>query len=215
MTAAEAALQIRMAAGRRARDEALMLDRLVETLRLASFRSYLLATVDSMSALVPAVLEMVGSDVPTALQRVRPSHLWPGSTETGSQRARPESPDRPAKTRSGSAPRPAKLIGDAVIADGALGDWLEARIAGRSLDISLRSDCYEFSTRDGTGYILFVGLLPDTVVAAAEGRALTDVVDHPLFRSRGFVVDRAAQVGNRTSLTFDVGRMAVEMPWRE
>lgn len=191
-----------------------MLDRLVESLRLASFRSYLLATVDSMSALVPAVLEMVGSDVPSALQRIRPSQLWPETTATGSQRARPEAPDRPARARGRSAPRPAKLIGDAVIADGALGDWLEARIAGRSLDVSLRSDGYDLSTRDGTGYILLAELLPDTVVAAAKGRALTDVVDHPLFRSRGFIVDRVAQVGNRTSLTFDAGRMAVDMPWR-
>lgn len=47
MTAADAVLQIREAAGRRARDEALMLGRLVETLRLASFRSFLSATSNS------------------------------------------------------------------------------------------------------------------------------------------------------------------------
>lgn len=73
MSAIYPALRIRDAAGRRAREEAAMLGRLVERRRLASFRSYLSATVTSMSSLVADVLMIAGSDVPTAIRRLRPS----------------------------------------------------------------------------------------------------------------------------------------------
>ena len=114
-----------------------------------------------------------------------------------------------------SAIRPAPLMGDAVIAEGALGAWVAARVVGGSLDVTLRSDRFELSTEDGTGYIRLSGTLPDTVVAACAGRPLAEVVDHPLLHSRGFVIDRAAQVGGSTSLAFVVGRLPLELPWRD
>ncbi|RZL85464.1 MAG: hypothetical protein EOP66_01315 [Sphingomonas sp.] len=117
----------REVAGARAREEALVIDRLVETMRLASFRAYLGATVCSMSAIVPDVLAMAGSDVGSALQRIRPGHLWPAKTSSRKTFSR-----RPATrlTRSRhSAPSfanpsafaflPPLLIGDAIISEGA------------------------------------------------------------------------------------------------
>lgn len=110
--------------------------------------------------------------------------------------------------------RPAPLIGDAVLAEGALGDYVEAKIFGGSLDVALRGDCFELSTQDGTGYVRYAGKLPDTVIAGCVGRPLTDVVDHPLLRSRGFVIEHAAQVGGASSLSFEVGRLGLELLWR-
>jgi hypothetical protein len=47
------------------------------------------------------------------------------------------------------------------------------------------------------------------------GRPVTDVLDHPLLHTRGFVIDRAAQLGGESSLAFDVGRLRLALPWRE
>jgi hypothetical protein len=216
VSAAKTALQVREAAGRRARDEALMLDRLVGTMRLASFRSYLLATVETMSALVPDVLGMAGSDVPSALQHIRPGHRWPMITNLGAEDGRSgRAFNRREKGAGKFVTRPAPLFGDAVIAEGALGDWVEARIAGGSLDVTLRSESFELSTADGTGYIRIAATLPDTVLAACIGRPLADVVDHPLLRAHAYVIDHVAQVGRASSLAFKVGRLGLEMPWRE
>lgn len=212
----------RDAAGARAREEALMIDRLVETMRLASFRSYLAATVHSMSAIVPDVLAMVGTDVGSALQRIRPSHRWPGSTVVRKVRHRPQS--QPLFRRVAASPsfaNPASatyyltpLIGDAIISEGAPGEWIEASIRGDSLEIVLRSDGYGLSTHAGTGHLKLAGSLSATVTAACAGRPLVEVVDHPLLRAGGFVIERAAHVAGSTRLSFDVGRAEIEMPWR-
>lgn len=108
--------------------------------------------------------------------------------------------------------RPAALMGDAVISDALLGPFVSVRVLGGSLDVTLRCDDHQLSTQDGTGYIRFAKRLPDTVVAACAGRSVSDVVSHPLLRSRGYVVKHAAQVGSSSSLTFDVGRLGVELP---
>jgi hypothetical protein len=214
-TAPELEVRARDEASRRARDEALMLDRLVETLRLASFRSYLTATVVSMSALVPDVLALVASDVPSALQRIRPGSSWPSITKLEAEYGRTgPTTNRRVKVGKRFFKRPAPLMGDAVLAEGALGDWVEAKIFGGSLDVTLRGGSFELSTQDGTGYVRCGGKLPDTVISACVGRPLTDVVDHPILQSRGFVISDAAQVAGASSLTFDVGRLPLELPWR-
>jgi hypothetical protein len=215
VSAPDPTLFVREEAGVRAREEALMLDRLVETLRLASFRSYLATTVETMSSLVPVVLDLVGSDVASALQRVRPGHTWPSITKHEGEYGRTgPATNRRVRIRGRQVTRPAPMMGDAVLAEGALGDYVEARIFGGSLDVSLRGDRFELSTQDGTGYVRYAGKLPDTVIAACEGCPVTDVVDHPVLHGRGFVITRAAQIAGASSLTFDVGRLPVELPWR-
>lgn len=219
--------QMRKDAGRRARDEALMLDRLVECMRLASFRNYLGATVHSMSAIVPDVLATVpdvlataGSDVTSALQRIRPGHLWPMSTApkaTTSKMAQASRRGYPIRTigdARATTYRSPSRAGDAVIADGAPGEWVEVAIVGDSLEVVLRSDGSELSTHAGFAHLRLAGSLPDTVLAACEGRPLDDVVDHPLLRGRGYVVARSSKLASASTLQFEVGRVALEMPWR-
>ena len=211
----------RAAAGKRAREEAQAIDRLVESMRLASFRSYLAATVNSMSAIVPDVLAMVGSDVGSALQRIRPGYRWPSTTVARKAVVRSHIA-RPLRHGSASPsfadPRAASyfapLIGDAIISDGSPGDWSEAMILGDSLDVVLRSDGYELSTRAGIACLKMASSLPATVIAVCEGRPLVEIVDHPLLRSGGFVIERAAQVKNCSVLSFNVGQVSLEVPWR-
>jgi hypothetical protein len=222
MNIVEKRISLREAAGRRAREEALMLDRLVETMRLASFRSYLAATVCSMSAIVPDVLATAGTDVASALQRIRPGHMWPmkmSSRKTFSRR-------QAARLSHGRFPAPSfvdpcavaylppLVVGDAIISEGAPGDWIEASILGDSLEITLRSDGYELSTHAGTAHLKLAGALPVTVLAACAGRPLAEVVDHPLLRSGDYVIERAAQVSGSSRLSFNLGQVGLELPWR-
>lgn len=212
----------REVAGAHAREEALVIDRLVETMRLASFRAYLGATVCSMSTIVPDVLAMAGSDVVSALHRIRPGHLWPAHTSSRRTVGRRQ-PLRPTRGRY-SAPKfadpsafaylPPLRVGDAIISEGALGDWIEVSISGDSLEVVLRSDGYELSTLAGTAHLKLMDALPDTVTAACVGRPVAEVVDHPLLRSVDFVIADVEQVEGATTLSFVVGQATLDAPWR-
>jgi len=197
---------VMLAAARRAREEARVLDRLVESLRLASFRTYLATTVNSMSALVPAIVELAGSDVASATQRIRPVHHWP-------RRLHPLRPSVNARRRGGAAEYepPAPRVGDAVLADG-LSEWVEVAVAGASLDVLLRSDASELSTHDGMA-LLKLGPLPEIALQACAGRAVDDVVDHPLLWGRGYMVERAVSFRSRSMIAFNVGRSPLRLPW--
>lgn len=206
---------VREVAGKRARDEAAMLDRMMEQLRLASFRSYLAATVVSMSVLVPEVLELGSSGMADAMQRLRPGHIWPSVTAREAEYGRTgPATNRMVKPGRQLSRRPAPLMGDAVMSEGVFGPVVEAKVFGGSLDVVLRADGFRLSTMDGVGYLMFDQMLPDTIVAALPGRRLSDVLDHVLLHGRGFVISNAAQVGGGSSLAFDVGRLPVDVPWR-
>lgn len=206
---------IREIAGKRAREEAAMLDRMLEQLRLASFRSYLAATVVSMSVLVPEVLELAKSGVVDAMQRLRPGHMWPSVTAREAEYGRTgTATNRMVKAGRHLSRRPAPLIGDAIISEGVFGPVVEVRVFGGSLDIVLRGDGFWLSTMDGVGYLMVHQALPATVVAALPGRPLSDVLDHALLQGRGFVISNAAQAGGGSSLAFDVGRLPLDVPWR-
>ncbi len=203
---------------RLARREADLVEGLAAELRLASFRRYLQATVDGMSSLVPDVLALAGFDATRALDCVRPGHLWPGRVARRPQAGSAAAARRAVKAKSlGRTPATAwPLIaraGDAVIAEGLFGPWIEAAIVERSLEVVLRSEGFELSTRGGVADLRFAGRLPESVVALCPGRLLDEIVDHPLLRGRGYVVARAASHGDRFSVSFDVGRTGLVPPW--
>ena len=215
MNAADDEMLAREVAGKRARDEVVEIKRKMERMRLASFRSYLGATVNTMSSLVPDVLALVGWDIASALQRMRPADAWPRITgfEAEYGRTKPRW-SRLIKVGGGYARRPAPPIWTGVIAEGTPGDRVEASIRGGSLDVTLQGDRFRLSTQDGTGYIQIEASLPDTVIAACVGRPLADLVDHPLLRSKDFVIEHAAQLGG-TALSFDTGRLDLVLPWQK
>lgn len=195
-------------AGRTARSEKMMVDQLVAKMRLASFRTYLCATVWTKSAIAPDVLGLAGCDAASALQRIRPCQRWPESTQ-------PQPSGRALFIRTNQKvgfSNAAQRHRDAVIADG-LKDWIEAAIVGCSLEGVFRSSGFELSTRDGCARLKLKSL-PDTILAACLGRSLDEVVDHPLLRDRGYVITRTNQLASEPMLEFDVGRLRLEMPWR-
>ncbi|HIV77468.1 MAG TPA: hypothetical protein H9899_08085 [Candidatus Sphingomonas excrementigallinarum] len=215
MTPADQSLAIREIAGRRARDEARMIDRLVENMRLASFRSYLAATMNSMSAIVPDVLAIAGSNLADAMQRLRPGHRWPSITSRKTDQGNfGNITGRRIKAGTVCPWRPDPLIADAIVSDELEGPFVEVKVYGASLDVKMRGERFTFFTHDGTGYIMLESQLPETVIDSCVGRCLTDLVDHPLFATRSSSICAAAQVGGGSSLSFDVGRTRLEVPWR-
>jgi len=212
-------------AGRRAREDILTIDRLATSMRLAAFRGYLTDAVRSMSALVPELLAAAGTDVRSALQRLRPSRGWPGCAgrsdhAAAAYRVRPVVRAFGRKSWPQVAPRfdihalPMR-VGDAIVTDGALADWVEVAVAGTCLDVTSRSDAYELSTAGGMARIRFPGELPEIVAATALRRPLDDLVDHPLVRGRGFVAGKVSCGSGETILEFKVGLLPLETPWRD
>lgn len=215
MTPADQSSAIREIAGKRARDEARMLDRLVENMRLASFRSYLAVTMDSMSAIVPDVVALAGSNVPDAMQRLRPGHRWPSITTRKAGHGDPGSvTGRRIKAGAVCPWRPEPLIADAIVCDDIEGPFVEVKVYGASLEVKLRGAGFVFFTHGGMGFVMLESPLPETVIGSCVGRVLLDVVDHPLFRGRDLMISQATQVGGGSSLAFDVGRAKLEVPWR-
>jgi hypothetical protein len=209
-------------AGLRAREEMLTINRLADLLQLAAFRSYLAAAVTSMSAPVPDVLAMIDSDLPSALRRVRPTRAWPSCAgfdkkpmplPNHRQRSR-RSGLRPGRSRTDVYALPLR-VGDAIIRDGGLTEWVEVAVAGMSMDIAIRVGSFELSTAAGMARIILPAGLPDTVIAACVGYRVDRVIDHPLLNGRRYVVTSAFQTDDEVTIEFDVGLIPITTPWNE
>lgn len=199
-----------------------MIEQIAAELRLASFRSYLQATVDGMSALVPDILALAGADVAHAFEAMRPGQLWPRRLPVrrhgravadvnkcfGAGRSR--SRFAPPIGSTGGTLGASEIIGERLI-----GPWIEARVNGPSLEAVLRCDGFELMTRSGIAYLTMFRPIPETAITYCRGRALEEVVDHPVLRGRGYVVKLAISSDDRIWFSFDVGRTAIMPPWAE
>lgn len=108
----------------------------------------------------------------------------------------------------------APIMGDAVVSDGAFGPWIQARVIGGSLDVILRDGRFALFTHDGTAHLRLGSALPEAVVTACKGKALDEVVDHPLLSGRGYVIDATVASHEAAVLVFEMGRLPLQMPWR-
>lgn len=199
--------------------EADTIEQIAAELRLASFRSYLQATLDAMSALVPDILALAGADVAKAFDAMRPGPSWPrgsviqryGRTAGGANRL--FSAGRLGSRSALPTGSTGRALGaDEVIGERLVGPWVEARIIGTSLEAVLRWNEFELVTRSGIAYLTLFRRLPETVVAFCRGRPLDEVVDHPVLRGRGYSVNLAVSLNERTWLSFNIGRTAIVPP---
>jgi len=215
-----AAAEKAVAARQRALREAIAIDRFVIDFRLASFRAFLRATVHSMSALAADVLEFAECDVKTALNAVRPVRHWlknisaPSSSSHGLigrriPRSKREDPVRIELWRA----EPYDLRGDAIIQEGALSDYVAVSIFGSSLEVYVHGAGFRLVTRAGTAHLILDSALPATLAAACQGRALDDIVEHPLLRGRGIVVSEIKQSGGGSVVVFRGGESPLKLPW--
>lgn len=204
-------------AGVRAREEMQTIDRLSDSMRLASFRDYLEVAVQSMSTPVPEVLAMVGSNLASALHSLRPSQAWPSLAG----RDRKPIPlmqwripmfggrgRRPRGQQSDAYALPYR-IGDAIVSDGALADWVQVAVSGPSLEVIIRGESFELSTVAGRARVLLKVQMPATALSACVGRRLDSLVAHPLFVDRDYVVTGVEHVDGSTAIEFDVGQVSV------
>ncbi|MGP7795631.1 hypothetical protein [Sphingomonas sp. CLY1604] len=210
-------------AGRRARDEAVTISRMAEAMRLASFRSYIASAVDMMPAILPDVTASIGLSLAEAVQRLRPTAAWPACAGRNVEASTP----RPlpsfvalgrrwsATTAAGNVHAHPSRIGSALLADGALTDWVEIVACGRWLEVAMRSDAFELATHEGAARLKLEGRLPEVVLATCAGRRLDEVVDLPLLRGRSLLIDTAGVSAADTVLRLRVGGASVAFPWRD
>jgi hypothetical protein len=210
-------------AGLRAREEMRTINGLVNAMRLASFRTYMVSAVPSMSSLVPGILAMAGADVPSALQRLRPSRNWPSCAGFDDKASAPKRPRRRLMKRpAGGFGRPRTdshwlplRVADAIIGDGALSDWTEIAVSASSVEARMISGSFELSTAADTARITFPTQLPDILLSAGPGRPIHQLIAHPLLDNRNYVVTEINQEGEYLVIDFKIGGVKVEMPWRE
>ncbi len=100
-------------------------------------------------------------------------------------------------------------IGDAIVSDGALADWVQVAVSGPSLEVTMRGGSFELSTVAGRAKVLLTARLPATVVSACVGRRLDSLVAHPLFADRDYIVTGAEHLDGGTAIEFDVGQVFV------
>ncbi|NYD89214.1 hypothetical protein [Sphingomonas melonis] len=209
-------------AGRRAREENLTITRMVEAMRLASFRDYLASVVDLMPTILPSVAESVGLTLPETFQRLRPSAAWPACT--GRSVAAPVRKRLPsfaimgrrwsATLSSNDIHAESPRIGAALLPEAAPTDRIEIVPMGRWLEIVYRKDAFELTTREGAAQLRLEGRLPEVIQSTCVGRRLDEVVDLALLRDQGLVIESVRVLSPYTLLQMRVQGSAVAFPWR-
>lgn len=77
-------------------------------------------------------------------------------------------------------------------------------------------ECW-FHTEGARAHIVLRAEVPETLIAAAVGRSIGQIISHELFAGREYPISRAVRIddGPAVAFTFETGRKAVEMPWPE
>lgn len=215
--------KVRAAALRRALDEAVTIERMAEAARLQSYRAYLQATVGFVSPILLNAIARVDIPIDDVADLLRPPRGWP-RRDPGAQSYRQAAAAglfEAAETRAASAE-----VLDARVARGGRGGALHletralgllvVRVVGRSLEVALRLRASSISSIGGVGRLRTDRLLPETVTMDCIGRPVSEIVDHPLLRGRGWTVDRIEgrpDGAGFTVLVFATGQEPLTLPW--
>lgn len=172
----------------------------------------------------PVALDLfrqLGLDIDAAVEGVRPDDLWPSWTWGAPARPASLSPVAPAKAGAGhDGGRERLLYGRYKIrSPGEDEGGLRLRFsdAGLEVDAELFGGRVRLHTLRGEAHLTTDILFPETVKAAAIGRAIEEVYDHPALRGRGYVVTSSGDVDQGGSPDDELWRVtfAVPMvPWR-
>ena len=208
---------------RRARREAIAIDRLAARLRLASFRGWMQTTVSRMSSLVPALLEGECVALEDALMRLRPSPAWKAVTRSGS------ADGGGAHTRSLKhfylgmlagvsqvLPTRGDVQGELVLRRRASTPGRTAvNVVGHRIEIAIQGPAHQLATANGVGRLLVKLDLPETVAVACVGRPLEEITDVPLLAGRGLTVDGAQRHAGGWVFGFAVDCVTIDLPWSD
>lgn len=208
-------------AGIRARQEAQAIKAAADAMRLASFRRYLAAAVNSMSSPVADVLALIDVDVEGALRRLRPCRTWPSRAGFDMEHTNRSKPRQSVTKRSGARFRRSRIdmyafpyrVGDAILNDGALSQWVEVAVECAHLDVTLRSGSFELSTVAGKARVSMAMTLPDVMISACLGRRLNEVITHELFVGRDYIINAVDSVDGELTVEFETGSVPIPSIW--
>ena len=195
---------------------------LVDAERLESYRAYVGAVVATVSPLLIAVCEQEGRDLDALVHAMRPDAPWDpwvcGARSPGKVHRR-----RPRRVSLGAL--------SPVLRDRCELDWFAhagavfeprslggvrfgVRVLDRGLEMAAMLGEARLRTHGSTGSLTIREELPATLAAALPGRALDDLVEHPLLAGAGCIVTRVDDPDFwGTKLRFSLEPVAWTMPW--
>lgn len=138
--------------------------------------------------------------------------LHPGGTHPSS-RSRLKPFMRPSDLHVSRAVSSKGIVLDGYSGRGQLG-FMVAR--GDLIAAGWLGECW-FRTERERAHIVLRADVPDTLIAAAVGRSIGEIVAHPIFEGRDYPIVRAVRVeeGPAVAFTFHTGKVVFELPWPE
>lgn len=205
---------------RRARREAVSIERLAARMRLASFRAWMRSTVSRMSSLVPALLEQEGVALNDALTSLRPSAAWEAVTRHGPSYggwmhgvAERFYLGLVAST-SGVLPSRCDVQAELVLrCRASSSDHVVLNVVEHGIEIAVYGAGYQLATALGIGRLFVDQDLPEIAAAACIGHPIEEVTDLPLLVGRGLTVDSADRLSGGWVIGFAVDVVGLDLPW--
>ena len=188
-----------------------------ERARRNLFRMHLQASVTTMNRLAFEFASAAGDDAAAVARQLRPAAGWPwlamGSRPASTWWIAAEALDH------GFAADTARYYGSKTVAKGSVAqlrqsDDLRYRAIGACLEVDGRLGRGHLVTRGDIASLEILDDLPFTIIASMPGRTMGELIDHPLFNGRDYVIQSAERAHWGTVLvTFYTGRVPVVLPW--
>lgn len=207
--------------------EALLVEAAYRGERLRIYRMRLQAAIRSVSPLARDLADAHGVGLRGVVEQLRsyadqqqcaelqpagpPKQHSRGTHRSGRLSLRPYL--RPSDQRVSRAVSRTGIVLDGQFGRGQLG-FMVAR--GDLVAAGWLGDCW-FNTERDQAHIVLGSDVPETLISAAVGRSIGDIVAHPIFKGRDYPIVRAVRVddGPAVAFTFHTGKVVFELPWPE
>jgi hypothetical protein len=180
--------------------------------RLRLFRQHLQVTIRSCTPLLSRISAIEGLDPISALWSLRPPSEWPHSPSTNSAIVVCGGQMR----RKAVIPPRSRSSSDVCLTLRAADDprgWLLLRVGRKSIELTGQVGDSQVRTLPGMLYVRMPHGVPNTILQAAVGRPLADLVDHPWFHSTDWTIRRIRPSGWGAWIAVSTGRERFDMPW--
>ena len=188
-----------------------------ERARLKLYRMYLQASVTTMNRLASEFASASGDDAAAIARRLRPAADWPWMAMGG--RAASTSWIAAEALQHSSSRCITRYYSSKKVADGNAAQQdqpydLRFRAVGCCLEVGGRLGRGILETKCDIASLEILDDLPLTIIASMPGRTMGELLDHPLFNGRDYVIQSAERAPWGTLLiTFYTGVVTVVLPW--
>lgn len=180
--------------------------------RLRLFRQHLQVTIRSCTPLLSKISAVEGLDPRLAMWSLRPPSEWPRSP---SGRSTIVVRGGHIRRKAFAAPRPrgpSEVCLTLREADDPRG-YILLRVGRKSVELTGQVGNSQVRTMSGMLYVRMPHGIPNTILQAAVGRPIADVIDHPWFHATDWTIRRIRPSGWGAWIAVSTGRVPFDMPW--